>query len=211
MQKVIIEYLFLLPVIIYKKVIKEYLFLLPVSGTIILLDQITKAIVRSNLALGEAWSPWPWLMPYARIVHWYNTGVAFGLLQGQNLIFTILAVIIVAAILYYYPKFSKEDWPLRLALALQFSGAIGNLIDRITLGHVTDFISVGNFAVFNIADASITVTAMPSIPDGRYSAISAGIALLYSVPGVEPLPKSSTVTSAIRPGITTSAGMKIFG
>jgi signal peptidase II len=140
-----------------KKILKEYLFLFPVSGTIILLDQITKAIVRSTLLQGEVWSPWPWLMPYARIVHWYNTGVAFGLLQGQNLIFTILAVIIAAAIVYYFPKFSEEDWPLRLALALQFGGAIGNLIDRITLGHVTDFISVGNFAVFNIADASITI------------------------------------------------------
>jgi signal peptidase II len=140
-----------------KKVFKEYLFLLPVSGTIILLDQITKAIVRSNLNLGEVWSPWPWMMPYARIVHWYNTGVAFGMLQGQNLIFSILAVIIAVAILFFYPKFTKEDWPLRLALALQFGGAIGNLIDRINLGHVTDFISVGNFAVFNIADASISV------------------------------------------------------
>jgi signal peptidase II len=140
-----------------KKVLKEYLFLFPVSGTIVLLDQITKALVRSNLLQGEVWSPWPWLMPYARIVHWYNTGVAFGMLQGQNLIFTILAVIIAAAIVYYYPKFSKEDWPLRLALALQFGGALGNLIDRINIGHVTDFISIGNFAVFNIADASITL------------------------------------------------------
>ena len=140
-----------------KKVLRDYLFLFPISGTIILLDQITKALVRTNLAQGEAWSPWTWLMPYARIVHWYNTGVAFGMLQGQNLIFTILAVVIAAAIFYYYPKFSKEDWLLRLALALQFGGAIGNLIDRITLGHVTDFISLGNFAVFNIADASITV------------------------------------------------------
>lgn len=140
-----------------KKVLKDYLFLFPVSGTIILLDQLTKVIVRSNLSQGQVWSPWPWLMPYGRIVNWYNTGVAFGLLQGQNFIFTILAVIIAAAIIYYYPKFSEEDWPLRLALAMQFGGAMGNLIDRITLGHVTDFISVGNFAVFNIADASITV------------------------------------------------------
>ena len=135
---------------------REYLFLIPVSGTIIILDQITKTLVRSNLAQGEVWSPWPWLMPYVRIVHWYNTGVAFGMLQGQNLIFTILAAIIAAAILYYYPKFSKEDWPLKLALALQLGGAVGNLIDRINIGHVTDLISVGNFAVFNIADASIT-------------------------------------------------------
>ena len=140
-----------------KKVLRDYLFLFPIAGTIILLDQITKALVRSNLSQGETWSPWTWLMPYARIVHWYNTGVAFGMLQGQNLIFTILALIIAAAIVYFYPRFSKEDWPLRLALALQFGGAMGNLIDRITLGHVTDFISLGNFAVFNIADASITV------------------------------------------------------
>lgn len=146
-----------------KKSIKEYLFLFPVSGTIILLDQITKTLVRSNLAQGESWAPWLWLMPYARIVHWYNTGVAFGLLQGQNLFFAMLAVVIAAAIFYFYPRFSKDDWLLRLALALQFGGAVGNLIDRITIGHVTDFISLGNFAVFNIADASITTGVLVMI------------------------------------------------
>lgn len=146
-----------------KKSIKEYLFLIPVSGTIILLDQITKTLVRSNLVQGDSWAPWPWVMPYARIVHWYNTGVAFGLLQGQNYIFAMLAVVIATAIFYYYPRFSKDDWLLRLALALQFGGAVGNLIDRITIGHVTDFISVGNFAVFNIADASITTGVLVMI------------------------------------------------
>lgn len=140
-----------------KKYLKEYLFLLPVSGSIIIIDQLTKTLVRSNLSQGEVWSPWPWLMPYVRVVHWYNTGVAFGLLQGQNWFFSILAIVIAAAIFYYYPRFSKEEWLLRLALALQFGGAVGNLIDRINIGHVTDFISIGNFAVFNIADASITM------------------------------------------------------
>lgn len=140
-----------------KKILREYLFLIPVSGTIILLDQFTKTLVRANLAQGETWTPWQWLMPYARVVHWYNTGVAFGLLQGQNWFFTILVVIIAAAIFYYYPRFSREDWLLRLALAMQFGGAVGNLIDRINVGHVTDFISISNFAVFNIADACITI------------------------------------------------------
>jgi len=139
-----------------KKNYKPYLFLIPVAGTIILLDQITKAWVSSNLALGEVWSPWSWLMPYARVVHWYNTGVAFGMLQGQNWFFAIFALIIAAAIFYLYPRFS-EDWLLRLALAMQFGGAVGNLIDRFKVGHVIDFISIGNFAVFNVADASITV------------------------------------------------------
>lgn len=140
-----------------KKHLKEYLILVPVSGTIILLDQITKFLVRVNLAQGDVWSPWPWLLPYARVVHWYNTGVAFGMLQGQNWFFAILAVIIASAIFILYPRFSGEDWLPRLALALQFGGAVGNLIDRIYVGHVTDFISIGNFAVFNIADASITI------------------------------------------------------
>ena len=145
------------------KHLKEYFFLLPVSVTIIALDQITKFLVRANLAQGEVWSPWPWLLPYARIVHWYNTGVAFGMLQGQNWLFAILAVIIASAIFYLYPRLSKEDWLFRLALALQFGGAVGNLIDRIQVGHVTDFISVGNFAVFNIADASITIGVLMMI------------------------------------------------
>ena len=52
---------------------------------------------------------------------------------------------------------------MRVALALQFGGALGNLIDRITIGHVTDFISVGNFAVFNVADSCITVGVLVMI------------------------------------------------
>ncbi len=139
------------------KSIKSYLLLIPISGSIIVLDQITKTLVRNNIPLGDIWSPWPWLVPYARIVHWSNTGVAFGLFQGQGLLLTFLAFIIAAAIFYFYPKFSEEDWPLRLALGMQFGGAVGNLIDRLTIGHVIDFISIGNFPVFNIADASITV------------------------------------------------------
>jgi len=61
-------------------------------------------------------------------------------------------------IIYYFPQVSPKDWTLRLALAMQLGGAVGNLVDRILHdGFVTDFISVGNFPVFNIADASISV------------------------------------------------------
>jgi signal peptidase II len=73
------------------------------------------------------------------------------------MVFTVLAFIVSAAIIYYYPQVSKKDWPLRLAMSMQLGGAIGNLIDRLTIGHVTDFLSVGTFPVFNIADASISV------------------------------------------------------
>jgi len=140
-----------------KKAFKSYSVLIPTAGVLIALDQWTKAIVRQNLDLGEMWMPLEWLSPYARIVHWYNTGVAFGMFQDKNLLFSILALAISVFLIIFYPKLTEDDWFLRIALGMQLGGSLGNLIDRITIGHVTDFISVGNFPVFNIADASISV------------------------------------------------------
>lgn len=137
----------------------DYVFLFVVGGGIIALDQWTKALVRASVPLGSDWLPdkLAWLLPYARVRHWYNTGAAFGLFQDGNLIFTILAIIVSLVIVYYFPRAERRDWWLRLALAMQFAGAVGNLIDRLLFQHVTDFISVGNFPVFNIADSSISV------------------------------------------------------
>jgi signal peptidase II len=140
-----------------KKLVRDYLVLVLVSGFVIVLDQLTKELVRQNLAMSDMWSPWPWLTPYARIVHWYNTGVVFGLFQGKGDFFTILAIVVAIAIFYYYPRVPASDWTLRLAMGLQLGGALGNMIDRIWHGQVTDFISVGTFPVFNIADSSITI------------------------------------------------------
>ena len=141
------------------KHLKSYAVLLPITGLIVLLDQWTKSIVRTNLEFGQIWSPFEWLAPYARIVHWYNTGVAFGMFQDKNLLFSILVFLISLSIFIFYPKLTEDDWFLRIALSMQLGGSIGNLIDRLTVGHVTDFISVGNFPVFNVADSCITVGA----------------------------------------------------
>lgn len=141
-----------------KQKIRVYVLLIGIALSVILLDQWTKSIVRASLPFGSSWSPWPWLDPYARIVHWNNTGAAFGIFQGFSGVFAVLAVLVSLAIVYYFHRVSNEDWLLRAALGLQLGGALGNLIDRVTQnGEVTDFISVGNFAVFNVADASITV------------------------------------------------------
>jgi len=130
-----------------------------IAVLIVGLDQWTKWLVRVNIPAGGTWLPdsLAWLSPYARIVHWYNTGAAFGIFKEGGMVFTVLAFIVIGAILYYYPQVERSDWPLRLAMSMQLGGAIGNLIDRLRIGHVTDFISVGAFPVFNIADASITV------------------------------------------------------
>jgi len=140
-----------------KKFFKEYWMLFTIAGTIIILDQVTKAIVRANIPFGGQWMPLEWLSPYFRFVHWQNTGAAFGLFQGGGLVFGILAVIVTAFIIIYYPQIPKEEKLMRVAISMQLGGAIGNLIDRIIFGPVTDFISVGSFPVFNIADSSITV------------------------------------------------------
>lgn len=139
-----------------KKYLKDYVLLLSISGMIIILDQISKYLVRANLSFQETWVPWEWLSPYARIVNWQNTGAAFGMFQNMNTVFMILAIIVSIGILYYYPRVPRAEWYLWLALCLQLAGAVGNLIDRIHQGYVTDFISVGTFAVFNVADASIS-------------------------------------------------------
>ena len=139
--------------------VKNYLLLLGVATVSITLDQWTKWWVRENVEYGGQWLPeWlNWLSPYARIVHWYNSGAAFGMFQNGNIVFTILAFIVIGAIIYYYPRVEADDWTLKLAMGLQLGGAAGNLIDRLRVGRVTDFISVGSFPVFNIADASISV------------------------------------------------------
>lgn len=140
-----------------KKII-NYAGLFTLAGLIISLDQWTKMLVR-RLSLGEVWLPagMEWLAPYARIVHWYNTGAAFGSFTDYGWVFTILAFVVAGLIIYYYAQVDDRDWWLKLAMGMQLGGALGNVVDRLTNhGQVTDFISVGNFAVFNVADASIS-------------------------------------------------------
>jgi signal peptidase II len=141
-----------------KKLLRTYSLLIVTAIVIISLDQYSKYLVRQNLDLWtETWVPWDWMLPYVRIVHVQNTGVAFGMFQGFGDIFSIIAIIVALIIVFYFPRVPASDWSLRLAMSLQLSGALGNLIDRLTIGHVTDFVSVGNFPVWNIADASITI------------------------------------------------------
>lgn len=122
------------------------------------LDQWSKYFVRLRLPEREQWVPWEWLAPYARIVNSNNTGAAFGIFKDGALFFTIVAVLVSIAIVYYWHKVPSDQIALRIALALQLGGALGNLIDRLLQsGRVTDFISVGRFPVFNIADAAIFI------------------------------------------------------
>jgi signal peptidase II len=121
-------------------------------------DQLSKFWIRSNLAIGESLFE----VGFFRLTYVRNTGAAFGLFQGQSLPLTIVASVGVAALLLYvfffYRKLPFLNNRLgKLALGLVLGGTVGNLIDRIYLGYVTDFIAVSIWPAFNIADPAIVV------------------------------------------------------
>ena len=99
---------------------------------------------------------------FFRITHVQNTGAAFGLFQDQSFLLTIVAFIgIVLILLFIFPvsrHFTFLDTgPDKLALGLVLGGTIGNLVDRLRLGYVTDFIDIGFWPAFNVADSAITI------------------------------------------------------
>ncbi len=121
-------------------------------------DQLSKLWIRSNLAIGESLFE----VGFFRLTHVHNSGAAFGLFQDQTFALTIVSLVAVAALLLYalffHHKFPFLDNRLgKLALGLVLGGTVGNLIDRIYLGYVTDFIAVSIWPAFNIADSAIVV------------------------------------------------------
>jgi len=125
-----------------------------VAAAVIGLDQVTKALVREGLALGESWPGDSWVI---KLTHITNSGAAFGILQGQGAFLTVTAFVGMAAIAFYYAFPPLEHGLLRFALGLQLGGAIGNLADRLRFGEVTDFIHFPHYPAFNVADSSIVV------------------------------------------------------
>ncbi len=116
-------------------------------------DQFTKWVVVNNLAQGESWPPTGFL----RFTHAWNTGTAFSLFPGHSDLLMWVSLAAVIVLTWIYRSIDSPPWILRLAFGLQLGGALGNLIDRFRLGHVTDFIDIGLWPVFNIADSSIVV------------------------------------------------------
>lgn len=142
--------------------IKKYINILLVAGGIVGFDQWTKWLVIKNIPLNTSFLPdrLGWLEPYARFTHIQNSGASFGMFQNGNTIFMILALLIVGGMLYYVSKMETTRKLMIIAVGLYMGGAIGNLIDRLTIGKVTDFVSVGSFYIFNVADASINIAVV---------------------------------------------------
>lgn len=132
------------------------------AAVLILIDQVTKYIARTNFADGSDFVLIPGVF---RFVLHKNDGAVWGFLSGTKnsvLYLTIATFVILALIIFIYFRIPdvKKYFPLLLIITFVFSGAIGNLIDRIFLSYVTDFLYVEliNFPVFNIADCYVTIS-----------------------------------------------------
>ena len=143
---------------------------LPIAAFVIVLDQVTKIWVQRTFEYAESVT----LLPVLNFTLRYNTGAAFSFLADasgwQRWFFSGLAVIVAVAIIVWLRRLDgRAQARLALSLSLIMAGALGNVIDRLYLGHVVDFIHVhwgdAHFPAFNIADSAITIGAILMLID----------------------------------------------
>lgn len=122
----------------------------------LLLDQASKAFVQRTMFLGESI---PVVSSVFHITYVLNPGAAFGLLANRTSFFIVVTIAVVLAVLIGYRRIPKHQLLMRMALGLVVGGAVGNLIDRIRLGRVVDFLDFRIWPVFNLADTAIVIGA----------------------------------------------------
>jgi signal peptidase II len=132
----------------------RYAFLFAVAAAVLAVDQICKALVTSGLGGGAIVDLLGGLI---RLDYTRNSGAAFGLYQGGGALLAAIAIGVSGVIVFSYRRLSRSPWIVRAALGLILGGAIGNLVDRVRLGYVVDYIDLRWWPVFNLADSAIVV------------------------------------------------------
>ncbi len=129
-----------------------------IGFVIVALDQATKLAIRHNLRLGESY---PVVDGYFNLNYLRNTGAVWGIFQSQNAWLILLSFLVLVLIIVFYRWLVDQRGVHRLAMGLMIGGIVGNLIDRIKLGWVTDFLDfhwqTAHWPSFNIADSAICV------------------------------------------------------
>ncbi len=131
------------------------LFLLILIG-----DQATKYIVVTEMVPGESL---PIIGEFFHLTYVLNPGAAFGLFAHQRWFFVIIALVLIGAVIYFYPRLKREGAMLHYGTVAMAAGAIGNLIDRIRTGLVIDFFDFRIWPVFNVADIAIVLGVIAMI------------------------------------------------
>jgi signal peptidase II len=132
------------------------------AAIVVIADQLTKLWVRTTLTPGQP--PVEVVSEFVRFVHGRNDGGIFGLFGDSATILGLASTIVIALIVVYQAREGVGNWLLTVGLGLLLGGAIGNLIDRLTLGHVTDWVDMGigtwRWYTFNVADAAISTALL---------------------------------------------------
>ena len=126
-----------------------------VALLILAADQASKSWVIENIPLNTSYDIIPPLRDVFVLTYITNAGAAFGLFPQLSIVFTFVALIVSCVIVWYYRSIPAGQWLVRLSLGLQLGGAIGNLMDRLRFGFVTDLFYIRYFPVFNVADLAI--------------------------------------------------------
>src|SRR3972149_1676150 len=116
--------------------VRRWVFLLIVVAAVLMVDQFTKQVIVNNLVLGESVRPIPALYPLFQITRSENNGAAFGFLPPAGDLVLIIALIVVIAMIFFYPRIPENARLTQLAMALVVGGALGNALDRLTHGAV---------------------------------------------------------------------------
>jgi signal peptidase II len=133
--------------------------ILGVAAIVFALDQAAKYLVLQYIPAGSSWSLFPALSKLFQLTHITNSGAAFGSFSNLGSVFKVVALVVIAAILYFYPIFPVEQLWVRVSLGLIVGGAMGNVLDRFVRldGAVVDFIDIGFWPIGNIADWCIVI------------------------------------------------------
>lgn len=126
--------------------------ILLVAVMIIAADQVSKYYIQSHMMPGTSA---PVIQDFFHITYVLNSGAAFGILENKTFFFIFIALAMLIAVLYFYPKIPHKSYLLRFGIGLLTGGAIGNVLDRINTGYVIDFFDFRIWPVFNIADIAI--------------------------------------------------------
>lgn len=131
-----------------------------VAACVLGLDQATKAWVAANLQYGQSIPLLPALDGWVNVIYSHNSGAVFGMFPQANTVFMFIASIVVVVILVYYRYMPIDGLLMRVGLGLQLGGALGNLVDRVRLGYVVDFLDAGvsptvRWFTFNVADSAV--------------------------------------------------------
>jgi signal peptidase II len=148
---------------------RSWLLILSVAGLVVILDQATKLWVDGRFPLasprlpaGDPGGPTPLLGDLVRIAKTYNDGAIFGLLGASAPVLALASAVVIGAIVWYQARRGASNGPLvTVALGLILGAAAGNLIDRLRLGHVIDWLDAGigslRWYTFNVSDAALSV------------------------------------------------------